>query len=239
MDSVQASKFITHRKSAALISKIESMASEGQAKQLQRQVYVVNRIKHMNESIYYNVDRLHKAIAEERQISFLYFDYNINKERVFRKYGKPYYVSPFALTWDNENYYLIAYDASEKRLKHYRVDKMSELKVRRVSREGTELFEKLDMPAYSSKVFGMFTGSEKTVIIEFAEHLAHAVIDRFGKETVFVPVREGFFTVKVNVVISPLFFAWVCGFGDEAKIMWPEDVTEQMKEHIKKVLERY
>lgn len=239
IDSVQASKFITHRKSAALISKIESMASEGQAKQLQRQVYVVNRIKHMNESIYYNVDRLHKAIAEDKQISFLYFDYNIYKERVYRKGGEPYCVSPFALTWDNENYYLIAYDAQESRLKHYRVDKMSGLKVLKAGREGAELFKKVDMPAYSSKVFGMFTGSERTVTIEFAEHLAHAVIDRFGKEAILVPQREGYFTVSANVVISPLFFAWVCGFGEEARIIWPEDIAGQMKEYIKNILKLY
>lgn len=239
VDSVQALKFITHRKSHILIGKIESLASLGQAAQLQRQVYVVNRIKNMNESIYYNVDRLHKAIAEDRQISFLYFDYDIRKERIYRKNGLRYCVSPYALTWDNENYYLVAYDTAEKRLKHYRVDKMKDLRIEKEPRDGADIYDETDMAAYSNKVFGMFTGSERTVTIEFAEHLAHAVIDRFGKEVMLVPNREGYFSVTVSVAVSPQFFAWVYGFTDEARIIWPEDVAEMMKEQLKRVLELY
>jgi predicted DNA-binding transcriptional regulator YafY len=116
---------------------------------------------------------------------------------------------------------------------------MNDLRIEKESRDGVGLYEEADMAAYSNKVFGMFNGSERVVTIEFAEHLAHAVIDRFGKEVVLVPNREGYFSVTVSVVVSPQFFAWVCGFTDEARIIWPEDVAAMMKEHIKKVLELY
>jgi predicted DNA-binding transcriptional regulator YafY len=238
-DSVQASKFLTQKKSDSLIGKIERLTGEKRAAQLHRQVYVVKRIKNMNESIYYNVDRLHEAIGSDRKISFLYFDYNVNKVRVYRKDGKRYSVSPYALIWDNENYYLVAYDSSEGKLKHYRVDKMNDIKLERKKREGSEAFGSEDMSSYANKIFGMFTGRERMVTIEFAEHLAHAVIDRFGKEVVLVPKREGCFTVSASVAVSPKFFAWVFGFGTEARIVRPEDVAEQMRDYVKKVLELY
>ncbi len=238
-DSVQASKFITRKKSDSLIAKIEKLAGDNQAAQLHRQVYVVKRIKSMNESIYYNVDRLHKAIAVDRKISFLYFDYNVYKNRVYRKGGKRYSVSPYALIWDNENYYLVAFDDAEDKLKHYRVDKMAEIRLERNKREGAEAFKAVDMSSYADRIFGMFTGRERLVKIEFAERLAHAVIDRFGKEAVLVPKPEGCFSVTVSVAVSPQFFAWVFGFGAEARIAWPEDVAAQMKEYTKKVLELY
>ena len=127
VDAVQCSKFVTHKKSNELIKKIESLASNKQAQSLHRQVYVTNRVKTINESIYYNVDRLHAAIAENRQVSFKYFDYDVKKEKVFRKNGDKYTVSPYGLSWDDENYYLITFSTKYNGFTHYRVDRMIDI----------------------------------------------------------------------------------------------------------------
>ena len=120
MDAVQSSRFITQKKSDALIRKLEGLASVHEAGQLQRQVYVSGRIKVMNESIYYNVDKLHTAIAGQRVITFKYFDYDIARQKVFRQEGKRYVVSPYGLIWNSENYYLVAFDHGHRELRHYR-----------------------------------------------------------------------------------------------------------------------
>lgn len=145
VDAVQSSKFITHKKSSALIRKIEGLASKYEAKQLQRQVFVANRIKAMNESIYYGVDDIHRAISADRKVKFQYYDWNEKKEKQLRKDGKIYSVSPWALTWDDENYYMIAYDDESGIIKHYRVDKMIKIRVGEESRQGAELFKNFDM----------------------------------------------------------------------------------------------
>ena len=163
VDSVQSSRFLTHKKTAALIKKIETLASIHEAQLLQRQVYVTGRVKTMNESIYYNVDAIHNGISQNRKIRFHYYEYTVKKERRYRKGGSWYVVSPFALTWDNQNYYLIAYDADAGFIKHYRVDKMTDIETTEEERSGLRAYEALDMSSYTEKVFGMFAGNEVRV----------------------------------------------------------------------------
>jgi len=237
VDSVQASRFITRRKSSELISKLESLASAGQARQLQRQVYVLNRVKTMNESIYYNVDGIHTAIAGDRRISFRYFDYAYDRTKVYRREGKAYEVSPYALSWAEDNYYLLAYDGVNRELRHYRVDKMDRLRVLRQTREGAELFHKEDIGRYTSRVFGMFRGAEKQLRLRFRRHLAGAVMDRFGQELILVPEGEDSFTCTVTVAVSPQFYGWLCGFGSEAAILAPGEEAEAFRAYLRRILE--
>ncbi len=157
VDAVQSSRFITAKKSRELIGKVESLASVYQAQTLQRQVYVANRIKTMNESIYYNIDALHQAIAQGKQISFRYFQWPVPPG------GERYQVSPWALTWDDENYYLVAYDTPEQKIKHFRVDKMEGIRLEKEKRDGAEQFQKFDMAVYFRQVFGMYGGEEAQV----------------------------------------------------------------------------
>lgn len=238
VDAVQSSKFITRRKTSALIKKIEKLASVYEAKLLERQVYVSGRIKTMNESIYYNVDEIHSGISENRKIRFRYFDYDVRRERSYRKNGEYYLVSPFALTWDSENYYLIAYDSENAELRHYRVDKMSSISTVDEERDGLEAFRKVDMGEYSRKVFGMFSGREEKVTVRFASHLVTPVLDRLGQDVILVPDGDGF-TVTADIAVSPQFFAWITGFGTEARITAPESVVREMREHIASVAAAY
>ena len=239
VDSVQSSKFITEKKTFSLIKKIENLASAYDAQLLQRQVYVRGRVKSMNESVYYNVDEISNAINADRVIRFQYFEYTVTKERRFRKDGALYEVSPFALMWDDENYYLLAWDDSAQMLKHYRVDKMTGISMTDSKRKGKDAFEKIDMSSYSGHVFGMFTGTEQSVKLKFASHLVGAVIDRFGKDVMIFPQGNDHFTVSIPVAVSPQFFAWVFGFGDEVEILSPASVREEMKKRLQLVSGRY
>lgn len=239
VDSVQSSKFITYKKTGSLIKKIEEMASIYEAQLLNRQVYVTNRIKSMNESIYYNVDEIHNGIAHNRKIRFHYFEYDIAKKRIFRKDGDFYEVSPYALTWDDENYYMVAYDSDAEIIKHYRVDKMADISITDQQRDGQEHFESLDMGTYAKKVFGMFSGEERSVRLRVANHLVGAILDRFGKDVSIVPDGDNHFTVSGDVIVSPQFFGWISGFGPDIVITAPDAVVEQMQKHISAINEQY
>lgn len=239
VDSVQASKFITEKKSLALIKKLESLSSIYEARLIRRQVYVHNRIKSMNESIYYNVDKIHNGIAQNRKITFKYFEYTIDKERAFRRDGKRYCVSPFALTWDNENYYMVGFDGEAGKCKHYRVDKMELIALLDEARDGMEQYKTLDMAAYAKRNFSMYGGAEQRVSILFANRLVGVVIDRFGKDIPIVKVDQAHFRVAVTVAVSPQFYAWVFGLGAEARILGPENVVNGMKEQVGTVARMY
>ena len=239
VDSVQSSKFITAKKSNQLIKKIEGLASKYEAAQLQRQVYTTERIKAGNESIYYNVDQIHSAIASNVQITFQYFNWDVNKKQVLRKDGALYKVSPWALSWDDENYYMVAYDSEEGKIKHFRVDKMLHINLAEEKREGSQKFKAFDMGAYAKKMFGMFGGDEEMVKILCKNELAGVMIDRFGKDVTMVKVDAEHFYVNVKVAVSGQFLAWVIALGDGAKIVAPERVVEKVKEEIVRLVEQY
>jgi predicted DNA-binding transcriptional regulator YafY len=239
VDSVQSAKFITAKKSNELIQKIEGLASKYEAVQLQRQVYVAERIKAVNENIYYNVDILHSAISADAKIRFQYFQWDIHKKMVLRKNGALYEVSPWALSWDDENYYLVAYDSNENKIKHFRVDKMLHIDIIDKKREGKKLFQGFDMAVYAKKTFGMFGGEEQMVKLECANHLAGVIIDRFGKDVMLAPVNDEYFTVNVKVAVSRQFMAWVIALGEDAKITGPETVVIQMRGEAERLARQY
>ena len=239
VDSIQTSKFITEKKTLALIRKIEALASVYDAQLLQRQVYVAHRIKHMNESIYYNVDTICAAIAGDRQISFQYFDYNVRKERQLRKDGALYQISPYALHWDDENYYLVAYDTAAGQIKHYRVDKMLHITVTDQPRDGQEAYADLDMGLYAKRVFSMFTGTVEQVQLRFSNQLVGAVLDRFGKEIIIAADGPDHFRCTVEAAVSPQFFAWLFGFGSGVEILGPQSVRDQFCAQLAAVKNQY
>lgn len=239
VDAIQSSKFITEKKSYALIKKLETLASKYDAQKLQRQVYVSGRIKTMNESIYYTVDAIHNAISENKKIKFQYFQWNAKKEMELRHNGAWYHISPWGLSWDDENYYLVGYDTDAGMIKHYRVDKMLRIKISDESREGKEHFKKLDMADYAKKSFGMFGGKEQTVKLSVHNKLAGVIIDRFGKDVMMIPADEEHFNVNVDVRVSRQFLGWVFSLGSDIQIVGPDDVVEQMRKEIARSVEQY
>lgn len=239
VDAVQSSKFITHKKSNELIKKIEGFASRYEAQQLQRQVFVANRIKTMNESIYYTVDYINEAINNNVKVSFRYFNWNEKKEKVLRHNGAEFVISPWALTWDDENYYMIGYDSSDGIVKHYRVDKIIDINLTDEKRCGAQLFKNFDMALYSKKTFGMYGGHEESVYLRCSNRLAGIIIDRFGQDISFYNITDTHFEFHVMVHTSPLFFTWLMNFGDEITILSPDSVKEDFISLARSALSQY
>ena len=235
IDSVQSSKFITERKTMQLIRKLAGLMSVHEAALMKRQMYVKNRIKSMNESIYYNVDALHQAIAADKQIEFRYSSYTITKEKKFRRGGRPYRVSPLALSWAEENYYLIAYEAETDKIKHFRVDKMDSIRIVDQFREGKKLLRDMDMGEYTRKNFSMFGGTEEVVTLRFSNRMIGVVIDTFGKDVAITAVDEAHFLIRAAVAVSPQFFGWLFGLDGEAAIVAPEPVKQRFQEQLARV----
>lgn len=245
VDAIQSSKFITHKKSLTLINKLEGLVSHNEGEQLQRQVYVTNRVKTVNEKIYYNVDYIYNAISQNRQIDFKYFKWDVDfggeKKivKVERKDGKTYTVSPWALCWDDENYYLVAYDAEAEMIKHYRVDKMESIELTDKERDGVNKFESFDIAKYTKGVFSMFGGEETDVELSVDNELIGVVVDRFGSDIFIRKESENTFLVTIKAVLSPQFYAWVFGLGSQMRIISPQNAIDEYKERVEEVKSQY
>ncbi len=239
VDAVQSSRFITEKKSRELINKLEGLTSHNQANKLQGQIVMAERIKNMNESIYYNVDAIHSAISSNRKICFMYYQWSGEKEFVPRHDGREYEESPWALMWDDENYYLVAYDSQSGEIRHYRVDRMQKISVIDIPREGKVIYEKADLSKYSRKMFGMFVGEEEHVSLLFGSELANVVIDKFGKDVTFYPVDEKHFKINVTVNVSGQFFGWLVGLGTQVKILSPGEVQNRFLNYLKEIHSKY
>ena len=239
IDAVQSAKFITQKKSKSLISKVKNFVSEHQAKQLQRQIVINDRVKTMNESVYYNVDDIHTAINQNRKIKFKYYKWDIDKKLVERHGGSYFFVSPWALLWDDENYYMIAFDDWDNKIKHYRVDKMMYIEVGNDERAGKEEFKNFDMAKYSKATFGMYHGEKTKVCIKFANHMCGVFIDRFGKDTLFRKIDENHSELIVDINVSPQFFGWIFSLGNDVEIVSPIEVVNELREYTKKFIMKY
>lgn len=240
VDAVQASRFITQKKSKDLIAKIEKLAGPYDAKKLQRQVLVADRIKADNESIYYNVDAIHNAIQEDVPVTFTYMEWTIQKQLQQRKGGRLYHVSPFLLTWKDENYYLIAYDDREEKIKHFRVDKMSHIEADvGEKRKGMEVFARMDPVSYVNTTFGMFGGEEQTVTLLLPISMIGILIDRFGKKIDIRSREEGMASARIKVAVSGQFYGWLTGLSHQVKILSPENVRREYTDYLKSILQSY
>lgn len=239
VDSVQSAKFITDKKSDQLIKKLESLVSRHEGSKLHRQVLISGRVKTMNESIYYNVDKIHEAIGTNRQIRFKYFDWNLEKEMQLRYDGKWYTLSPWALMWDDEKYYLVAYDAKHETIIHYRVDKMTSIEIADEKREGHDAFKEFNIAHYTNTLFGMYAGDETKVTLEAENKMINVLIDRFGKDLIIAPISDTHFKTTVTVAVSGQFFGWIMGIDGDIKIVAPGSVVEEMKEHIERLRKQY
>ncbi len=238
VDAVQASKFITAAKSREMINKLGLFAGSHRLRQLSRQVYVDDRVKTQNASSLYSIDSIHEAINGSRKLSFKYFDYNREKKKVFRRGGEPYRVDPCALIWDDEKYYLVAFDERDGARKNFRVDKMQDVIPLDEARSDSTEVSKFNPADYSKKIFGMYGGREELVTIECRERLAGVIIDMFGIGTVFHKTDFGF-SFSLRVMVSPTFFSWVLSFGCDMRILSPHSVREELAEHLRKISENY
>ncbi len=239
IDAVQVAKFISPKKSEALIRKLEGFAGRHQARKLHRQIFLSNPAKTGFEKVYYIVDLLYEAMSENFRISFQYAEWTEKKEQRLRHGGKVYTVSPWGLIWDDENYYLLAYDPEIQDIKHYRVDRMMNAQVLpHMEREGAAVYEQYQKN-FSGKTFGMFGGEEVNVTLKCANRTAGVIIDRYGLDVMMVPKRNGYFTVHFSVNISPQFFGWIAANGTDMEILEPAGIRRQYKDFLAAALELY
>lgn len=236
VDSVQAAKFLSEKKSFKLIKKLASLSSRHEAELLNRQIYVQNRDKSQNETIFHSVDTIHSAIADNVQIRFRYWQYGVDKKPVYRHSGKNYMVSPYALIWDNENYYLIAYDSESGLCKHYRVDKMSGIAKTDLQRDGREVFGMLDLAVYTKRNFSMFAGEDAEVTLLCENRMIGVIIDRFGRSVSVTRQGSDSFIVRVKVSVSPQFFGWLSSLEGGVRLTAPAEVVEQYRAHLENLL---
>ncbi len=240
VDSVQSSKFITREKAREITTKLKRFAGKDTVESLSRENHVANRVRSMNDSVVKDADRIHEAIRKDLKIGFRYFHYSpaTGNEKNYSKDGQQLIVSPYALLWNNGNYYLYAYDG--KKFRYYRVDRMERISnPLAMTREGKELYREKDFTSQKAKVFDMFGGKAYDVRIRFRNELADVVIDQFGKEMMMIPCDDSHFIITVPVEISPPFFAWVATFGRRVKILSPEPVVEKMRDFLQRSMDMY
>ena len=239
VDAVQSSKFITESKSRELIKKIEGLTSIHDGYKLQRHVLVANRVKSMNSSCLINVDMIHQAMLENVKVTFQYAEWTVEKKLEPKKNGKRYEISPWALTWNDENYYMIGYDSEKKMVKHYRVDKMLKMDVTSRMRDGKEAFKNFDIAQFNKQTFGMFAGEKQDLAIICSNKLIGVIFDRFGTDIPVIPVDDKQCRVRVKVNVSDQFFGWLCGLGTNVKIVEPASVAEDYRKYIKAIAKMY
>lgn len=238
IDSIQSSRFITKKKSESIIKRLKQLASKPQARSFSGQIYIYDRIKSMNESILYNVDTLHNAIAANRRITFRYFDYNIKREKVFRKNGELYSADPLALTFDNENYYLISYHHKYEGYVHYRVDKMTDIHISTEKRSIPN--ERFNAAAYVKPMFFMFDGEIEQITALFHISYLNIILDRFGDNVILHETEDAeCFQATFKAAVSPTFLSWIMGFGSGALILSPQWVADELKRLSLKTAEMY
>jgi predicted DNA-binding transcriptional regulator YafY len=236
IDAVQSSRFLTEKKSRELIEKLCNQCSIHDARLMRRDMLVSGRVKSMNETIYYNIDAIQDAISMNRVISFRYFDWGIDGKRKYRE--KNYYASPYGLCQDNENCYLLAHSPRHG-ITSYRVDRMSEITITEDVRTPCPELTGKALHEHANRLFQMFAGDSVNVKMRFHKTLANVVIDRFGRDTILIPEGSEYFNFTVNVAVSPMFLSWVIGFGDKAKILYPQSVIDECRQMCMDAMAQY
>ncbi len=236
IDAVQSSRYLTAKKSRELIEKLCTQCSVHDARLMRRDVLVSGRVKSMNETIYYNVDAIQEAIAQNRQITFRYFDWGLDGKRCYR--DRDYQASPYGLCQDNENCYLLGHSLRHG-ITSYRVDRMADIRPTEDPRTPCPELTGKALVEHANRLFQMYSGDTTTVKLRFHKNMVNAVVDRFGRELMLVPDGDQHFTFTVNVAVSPMFLSWLAGFGSMAKILYPQSVVKQFQDMCQEALAQY
>ena len=236
IDAVQSSKYLTEKKSRELIEKLLNQCNEQDAKLMKRNILVSGRVKSMNETIYYSVDTIQEAIAQNKQITFRYFDWDFGGKRKFRE--KAYVASPYGLCQDNENCYLLAF-SDRHGITPYRVDRMMDIALLDNPRTPCPELTGKALVDHANRLFQMYSGDAVDVKLQFHNSLINVVVDRFGKDTMLIPDGPECFNFTVRVAVSPMFLSWVMGFGAKAKILYPQSVADELCKLCKEAMSRY
>ena len=239
MDAVQAAGFITENETEKFIDKLAFLAGSRRGETLKDNFIAYNNTKTDNPDIYKNIETITEAIQENKKVKFTYFDFNDRHKRVYRKEGKFYYINPYALVMDNDNYYFLGYDIFHNNMMHFRVDRMDEVQVSRHDKEDLKEFQKFDIKNHKKQLFGMFGGEGQEVRFRIDRCLLDTVFDVFGVDTHFVSIDDTTYEFTATVQLSPQFYGWCCSFGDKLKVVAPSMVVNTLEDYIKSLMESY
>lgn len=230
IDAVSASRFITQKKSRELARKLEREASEYQRKGLHRNIYATHRVKTSNELIYYTVDVVNEAINREKQIAFKYLEYGPDLKKIFRNDGEVYKLSPYALFWNEDFYYVVGYSEKHGDISAFRADRL--YKPELLDEKSVKRSESFNLEAYSKQIFEMYDGEPVRVRLGCRNDLAKYVVDRFGDKLETKPLSSESFEVTVEVALSPTFYGWLFGFAGGIRILGPSEVITKYNEML-------
>ena len=239
MDAVQAAGFITEKQTSAFVEKLAFLAGSRRGEALKDNIVAFNGAKTNNSSICYNVEIITEAIQNDKKVKFTYFDFDAQHNKIYRKDGKFYYMNPYALVMDNNNYYFLAYDMYHEHMMHFRVDRMDQVQVSRHDKEYLKNFDKFDIKKYKKQLFGMYSGEGQEVKIRIDKKLIDSIFDVFGIDTKFIKIDENIYEFTAEVQLSPQFYGWCCSFGDKLKVVAPFSVVDELKTYIENLSKNY
>ncbi len=239
MDAVQAASFITPKKTKGFVSRIAQLAGDKKAEVMQKNTVEFHTPKSDNEKIFYSVDAIGSAIEQHRQISFLYFDYDIKRNRVYRKDKRRYVVNPLSTVFSMDNYYLMCYDDKHPNIGHYRIDRMDDVRIEETPITKSEESKQFDLSRHKRQLFGMFNGDDERVTFQAEKTLVDHIFDRFGDDVEIAYGEDNMVVFTADVKISIPFLGWCCSFGKMLKVMSPATVANQVKQYAADVAGQY
>lgn len=238
MDAVQASRFISEKKTNELIDKIANLAGSKKGEVLRRNIVDFNTSKCTNEKVFYSIDEIALALEHKKKVSFNYYKIDSAHNKIYQRNGKLYEVNPLATVFCDDRYYLMCYDDKHGNIVHYRIDRMENLMMTDKDIKQTVESQKFDVKRHKKQLFGMFVGEPTKVVFEADKDLTDGLFDKFGDD-LEITERDGKIAFQAEAQISPTFLSWVAGFGKKLKVVAPNDVVRKVKDHLMKALENY
>ena len=235
VDAVAAGQFLSAGKTSRLISALRDMAGPTERERIRPGIRVPDRVKAPNEQILYIIQDIRDAIRQNVQISFQHYEYDPEMKLVPKHEGYKYVVSPYAMIWKNDRYYLIGWSEKHGDVAHFRIDRMG--KPRLLKRARRAMPEDLCLEDRSDKIFSMFDGPEEVVTLRIRPELIGQVMDQFGRELAISRPRADRMDVTVTVHLSQTFYAWMFQYTGEMTVIAPESVREAYAGYLEQALD--
>ena len=242
ISAAQAAPFVTDRKTVILTDKLMSFLSKYQRDGLKHAANIRGR-KFTNEEVYRNIEMINYGIASGRTISFLYYKRNIMKTDVVQRRGKRYFVSPYAMVWVQDRYYLVANMSGKEGLSHYSLDRVRDVRIEEQAltpvNEISDYTEPFDAIGYASKHLYMFSGDTKRIMLRCRMELLNELFDKFGDDIPAKRDGDDHFIARIEAATGEGFINWVCQYGDMVEVLEPAELREDIKNRLEGALRLY
>ncbi len=242
-DAVRTAKFISKKKTRELTAKLDKLLSKYQAKSNLRGIYIDNSNKTNNEELFYNIDRINTAIQEGKKIKFTYSKKILHEGKKIVTESKTRVVSPYAMTWQFDYYYLIGNYEKYDNLMNLRIDRIHSVEITdnpiRHFSEVSAYRDTFDVADYTKKLFGMFGGNTKEVKLRCSNKILEQVTDRFGDNIFITNVTADTFDFTVQAAISDALVTWITNYTDLIKVIKPQELCDKIVVRAQKILDIY